>query len=227
MKILKKSLLKIIPRPLVPSLLNFRILNFGYGHLASARSYSSVDAKGSPIPWYTYPALEYIRQLDFCNKSVFEYGAGNSTIFWANLSHSVMSVEDNKQWFDRISLKLPLNAQIILVSQQQEYIQSIHRPGCNFDVIIIDGEYRYECCQQAPTRLNDGGFIILDNADWYPKGAQVLRDADLIEVDFTGFSPINGYTSTTSFFFHRLFNFKPRIDCQPLHGTGSINHLFG
>jgi hypothetical protein len=227
MKTLTKGLFKIIPRSLVPSLLNFRILNFGYGHLVSVRRQRSVDRQGSPIPWYTYPALEYIRQLDFSSKSVFEYGAGNSTIFWASLAHSVVSVENNQEWFDRLSPTLPQNAKIILASEQQAYIQSVYRLGHNFDVIIIDGEYRYECCQQAPSRLNAGGFIILDNADWYPKGAQILRDTGLIEVDMTGFSPINGYTSTTSFFFHRQFNFKPRAGRQPLHGIGSIKHSVG
>ncbi|MCL0042054.1 hypothetical protein M1N12_03225, partial [Peptococcaceae bacterium] len=34
----------------------------------------------------------------------------------------------------------------------------------------------------------------------------------------TGFGPINGYTWTTSFFFHREFNFKPLHSRQPLHG---------
>ena len=41
-----------------------RILAFRYGHLRTIARNECVDAEGRPIPWYTYPALEFIRQLD-------------------------------------------------------------------------------------------------------------------------------------------------------------------
>ena len=39
--------------------------------------------------------------------------------------------------------------------------------------------------------------MILDNADWLPESARVLRQAGSIEVDMTGFAPINDYTCTS------------------------------
>lgn len=34
------------------------------------------DEEGRPLPWYTYPATEYLAQFNYCGKRVFEYGCG-------------------------------------------------------------------------------------------------------------------------------------------------------
>ena len=33
------------------------------------------DRDGNPIPWYTYPAIEYLSQFDYSDKKIFERGA--------------------------------------------------------------------------------------------------------------------------------------------------------
>jgi len=53
-----------------------------------------------------------------------------------------------------------------------------------------------------------------------------LRQSNLIEVDMAGFGPINDYTSTTSFYFHRQFAAPPRADRQPVPGIGSRPNSF-
>jgi len=68
-----------------------RILCLDYGHLNSVSKKRSIDARGEPLPWYTYPAIEYIRQLDFSDKSIFEYGSGNSTVFWSRIAARVVA----------------------------------------------------------------------------------------------------------------------------------------
>jgi hypothetical protein len=64
-------------------------------------------------------------------------------------------------------------------------------------------------------------MIILDNSDWLPESSRLLRESGLIEIDMTGFAPINDYTHTTSFYLHREFAFRPRHDRQPIAGVGS------
>ena len=39
-------------------------------------------------------------------------------------------------------------------------------------------------------------MIILDNSDWLPDSARLLRDADLLQVDMSGFIPIGDHTQT-------------------------------
>ena len=60
-----------------------------------------VDRDGNPIPWYTYPAIEYLSQFDYSDKKVFEFGCGYSSPFWAERAAEVVSIEDNPIWFGR------------------------------------------------------------------------------------------------------------------------------
>src|SRR2546427_1382711 len=78
------------------SLRLYRILSFEYGHLKSAATLRSVDANGQPLPWITYPAIEFLKQLDLTDKTVFEYGCGGSTVYWSGVAKRVDSVEDNE-----------------------------------------------------------------------------------------------------------------------------------
>lgn len=55
------------------------------------------DKDGNPIPWYTYPAIEYLSQFDYGGKRVFEYGCGYSSLFWAERAAKVISIEDNPE----------------------------------------------------------------------------------------------------------------------------------
>lgn len=57
-----------------------------------------IDRDGNPIPWYTYPAIEYLSQFDVTDKDVFEFGCGNSSLFWADRARLVTSIEDNPDW---------------------------------------------------------------------------------------------------------------------------------
>ena len=66
----------------VASLKAARVLWRDYVHLKSVVAQRPVDADGRPLPWYTYPAIEYLEQLDFRDRTVFEFGSGASTLFW-------------------------------------------------------------------------------------------------------------------------------------------------
>lgn len=191
------------------------------GWLNSFKLKQPVDASRQAIPWYTYTAIEYIKQLDFSNKEVFEYGCGNSTIFWAKIAKSVISVENSQEWHDIVSKKLGKNAALKLPLDEDSYINEIFNYD-DFDVIIIDGSYRFKCAQIAINKLKPGGLIILDNSDWHVEAAKLLRESNLIQVDMTGLGPINSYTWTTSFFFHRDFNFQPKGVNQPEHGINAL-----
>ena len=203
----------------------FKILNFDYGYLRSVAHEKPLDANGSPYPWYTYPAVEYVKQLDFSDKTIFEYGCGHSTLFWAARAKTVVSVEHNQEWRDLVSSQVPFNAAIFFEPQSDDYAAAINRFDQQFDVIVVDGlateRTRLKCVRAALPRLREGGMIILDNSDWLPESARHLREAGLIQIDMTGFAPSNDYTCTTSFFLHRTFAFKPLHERQPMPGTGA------
>jgi len=213
-----------IPDSWVFMLSCIKILAKDYGFIASKEQNKPCDGNGHAIPLYSYPMIEYLRQLDYTDKSVFEYGAGQSSIFWRERAGYVVSVENNPGWYDQIKDETATNQEIIFRKEQRAFIDSILEYDNNFDVIIVDGaENRYECAVNALKKLNSGGFIILDNSDWYPKTAAYLRNNDLVQIDMSGFKPTNHHASTTSLFLRRDFNFKPAGSRQPVKPVGGMD----
>ena len=113
-------------------------------------------------------------------------------------------------------------------SQSDAYAAAIDQAGDKFDVIVVDGlvtgRTRIKGARAALRHLREGGMIILDNSDWLPESARYLRHAGLIQVDMTGFTPGNDYTSTTTFFLRRDFAFEPLHARQPMPGTGARDY---
>jgi len=198
-----------------------RLLEVEFGHQLSWRKRLPVDKRGAPLPWYTYPAIEYLQQLDFSDCEVFEFGAGNGSLFWAERARRVVSVESDARWCEFVRQAGRPNLEIRLVEDLTRYPQAIGEEAGAFRVIVVDGQRRYACVQTAVERLAEGGLIILDNADWYPKSAAYLRDVGLIEVDFSGFGPVNDYTWTTSLFLTRQIQLRPS-GRQPCYSIGSL-----
>lgn len=79
-KIIKKILGFFLPKYIKGQLRNFYILALGYGQFRTIKNWECINKNREPIPWYTYPAIEYLSSLDFSNKNIFEYGGGNSTL---------------------------------------------------------------------------------------------------------------------------------------------------
>jgi len=199
-KVLLSNLLeRTLPAP-TRVWLNIRILSRTLGQWKSIKAGRPIDRGGQPIPWYTYPCIEYLRQFDFQSASVFEFGSGNSTRFWTERAATVVSVEDNPEWFCCTEKFKKANQSVYLRSSADSYVSCLEEQKRVFDIIVIDGRWRNACARAAPDHLACDGFILLDNADWHTRAAQNLRERGFFEIDFSGFGPINGYTWTTSIF---------------------------
>jgi methyltransferase family protein len=204
-------------------------------YFSSVRNGELRDHENNYVPWFTYPAIEALKNWDLSEKRVFEYGSGYSTLFWASRAKEVVSVEHNRGWYEKVAGLAPSNARLILapidgddydpspelLEQFKAYAEAIDG---QFDIIVVDGyarsRVRYQCAQAALPHLNSNGVIILDNSDWLPATSMLLREANLIEVDFNGAVPGNSYTQTTSFFFTRQFDFQPAGPRQPVMPIG-------
>jgi hypothetical protein len=188
-----------------------------YGWVKSQKAGRCLDAQGQPIPWFTYPAIDFIKQLDLRELRVFEYGSGASTLFWSMRTKEIISTESDKEWFEEIAASSTPNMKVILASNGVEsYVSKIVEHGM-FDIIVIDGtgDSRLACSQLAPKHLKPGGFVILDNSDLWLNSAAALRNADLIQVDFTGLTPLSRHWSTTSIFLSRQYSIQPLDGYQP------------
>ena len=204
----------------------YRILNLDYGYFRSVVTETCADAHGQPIPWYTYPSIEYLSQFDFSAKRVFEYGSGQSTLFWASRAKNVHSVEHNPSWYHKLSPSTPANCTLVLRPDPAEYCRAILEFPEKFDVIVIDGylKGRLDCAKVAAPCLAPGGLIILDNSNWLPRTSQFLRDLGYLQVDFTGFGPAGLWTWTTSIYFDRNCQLNPKQGTQPAPGKGSVRY---
>ncbi len=199
---------------------------FEYGWLRSRRQGKPVDADGNPLPWITYPCIDFLKQFDYKDKSVFEWGAGQSTLFWAARAMTVISVEADPIWFEMLKNSAPQNCEIWLRKRELgPYVSAIAQSQDKFDVISIDGpgDFRPACSEAAVKHLRSGGFVILDNSDQSLKSAKILRNSGLLQVDFTGFVPGLGYPHTTSIFFDRAYSFQTISGIQPERSVGQPN----
>lgn len=150
----------------------FSMKEFGYlydeGWFKSLDNGEPVDKNGEPIPWFTYSAIDFLKERLNKNMTVFEYGSGNSTLFFAQRVKEIISVETNKQWYEKIKLKMPSNAKIILYENDKSdisYSKVIDSFNKKYDIIIIDAIERSEVLMNATHFLNESGVIILDNSD--------------------------------------------------------------
>jgi hypothetical protein len=204
------SLIKVLSKPShLRSLLSFG--NKGYlaqiGWFKAFDSKSPVDGEGRPIPWVTYSFIDFIEGRLNKKLSVFEFGSGNSTYFYARLAGDVVSVEHDKEWYNKIknSPKRTKNSEIIFSALQKdgEYCRMPLTLNKKFDIIIVDGRDRVNCCKQSLAALNPGGVVVLDDSERsiYKEGGDFLRAAGYRELSFSGISPGLFYRKSTSIFY--------------------------
>ncbi len=206
-------------------------LSYKYGQYESMRQWSCVDASGHPIPWYTYPAIEYLAHLDFSKCSVLEFGSGNSSLWWMGRCKSLTSIESDAKWHEKIShttkVNPSLNFSYFLCPERDDYVNEKRLHGA--DVIVIDGAYRGRCVQAVTNLVMEGKLsplmIVFDNADWYPQSIEYLRRSlGWVETDFHGFGPINPYTWTTTVFVNPVRASELRY-ARSLRSIDAIDHL--
>jgi hypothetical protein len=79
------------------------------GWFRSFEEGAAVDRDGKPLPWYTYPAIEFLQARVRPEMVIFEYGCGNSTLWWAKRVAEVVSVEHDGEWYRRVAARVPPN----------------------------------------------------------------------------------------------------------------------
>lgn len=164
-----------------------------------------VDKENRAIPWYTYSAIDFLKGRVNESMAIYEFGSGNSTIWWANHVNKVISCEHDKQWFARLKNKVPDNVEYrhVELSTNGDYSKSITKYKSEFDVVVIDGRDRVNCAINSIAALKSTGVIVWDNSDRekYEAGYKFLIDNGFRRLDFTGVGPINCYGWSTSLFY--------------------------
>ena len=175
------------------------------GWFRSFSEQASIDAEGNPLPWITYPAIDFLKKRVTKEMSVFEYGAGGSTLWWASRVKDVVAVEHDRQWFDKVLKALPANVDLHHVKLEYggAYCRTVAAYRERFDIVVVDGRDRVNCIKNCLTALKQRGVVILDNSERneYTEGKKYLQHSGFRSIEFIGACPIVNLKSETSIFY--------------------------
>lgn len=200
----------------ISSLLNTQklrsILSFGIkGYLAeigwfvALKHKSSVNEENAPIPWFTYSFIDFLKNRLNKEQAIFEFGSGNSTRYFAEKVNNISSLEHDKAWYETGLKDKPQNANLIFceLDENGNYCRGAMNTKQKFDIIIVDGRDRVNCCLQSIEALKEDGVLILDDSERerYNDGRIALIAKGFKELSFSGISPGFFYRKETSVFY--------------------------
>lgn len=175
------------------------------GWIDSMRTRQCRRADGSAVPWMNYAMLAFLDERLSKDFTVFEYGSGFSTDYFARNCRSVVSVEYNKEWYERVRSSASENARLIFVPSDTDgaYCRSIAKSGDEFDVVVVDGDDRVNCLMQAINALSKRGIILLDvsaRPEYYP-GFAFMAANGFRRLTFWGLKPTDSCFHATTVFY--------------------------
>jgi precorrin-6B methylase 2 len=159
--------------------------------------FNSVKRNNNPLnydqPWIVYSAKRFLDAILQKDMTVWEYGSGSSTLYFARRVKQVYSVENDKSWFYRLKTVMEKenidNVQYTLVEAEdadetaidstyiskspeynnksfKSYVKSIEIvPDNSLDIVLVDGRARSACIAHAMQKIRRGGYLIVDNSE--------------------------------------------------------------
>lgn len=182
-----------------------QIVQVLYGNSNTLLADFPLNADNEPIPWFSYPATEFLETLDLSAARIFEYGSGGSTIYLEKRCKEIVSVEQDKKWLSRIKEMSSGKTDFKLRTTVKSFSNAILEEEGKYDLVIIDAipEFRSACVVNSVEKLADEGIIILDDSAIYREAYGALKKIDECPIDFIGLSPMEDVVQTTTFFFNR------------------------
>lgn len=140
---------------------------------------------GLVYPWWTHPFLDVLETWDLKDKVWLEFGGGRSTAWLRSKCAWVNTIESNSEWAAQAKRDCEANnlsnGEIFyadlpdgIQERKNEYFGLIpigfrhldKIEKVDYDIISVDGIWRYECLQWALDHFKGrGGILIADNFD--------------------------------------------------------------
>lgn len=127
------------------------------------------------LPWVTDGAANFldgfifnIKQKHKRNPQVFEFGAGNSTLYFLSRGCFVTSIEHDKLWADQIRGTANLfgySSQLQLHRLDRPYHEIFNADESQADLVFIDGRDRVRCLEQVINACSVSTVLVLDNTE--------------------------------------------------------------
>jgi predicted O-methyltransferase YrrM len=137
-------------------------------------------------PWLTRTANQILASLLRSGDVGLEFGSGRSTLWFAKRVRHLTSVEHNLRWYQDITGKLKEanlhNVDYLLKPAREQEGQAMDAPYVmvmdgfspnSIDFVLVDGVYRSYCALRSIPILRPGGFLIIDNVNWFLPSSSV------------------------------------------------------
>lgn len=132
-------------------------------------------------PWLTPDAIEFLDQWLRKADHGAEFGSGRSTIWFAKRVSTLLSVENNPDWYNKVKQWLQDencdHVDYLLAGENEnesdlirasKYVNpAIELPEESLDIAVVDGRWRSQCANALICKLKPGGLLIIDNANLY------------------------------------------------------------
>lgn len=132
------------------------------------------DLFGGPTePWITRQAVNFLDKFLTKDMVAVEFGSGSSTRWIADRVKFLISIENDKQWYNEVNedIKELTNIEYKLVEYDENNVESkikaadaIHNLT-NIDFLLIDGRLRVRTILTNFNKVKIGGVLMLDNAE--------------------------------------------------------------
>lgn len=112
------------------------------------------------VPWLHPAATAYLRELLQPDWTVLEHGSGGSTFWLTERVHWVYSTEDNREWYEYMKERVPLNVTLFF-GEEIPKVAPVH-------LLYIDGkptQNRMGYMKHARELILPGGIVVLDNSN--------------------------------------------------------------
>jgi hypothetical protein len=185
-------------------LLNF--LDSGYlyenGWFRSIEENKSINSEGDEIAWLPYTLLRFLNERLDRNRTVLEFGAGASSMYFSKRVEKVVSVEDDRNWYNRVLANKPSNLTLILAETKDLYI-NVRYEKLSFDLVLVDGQFREECLFKSIEYLSPEGVILLDDTNAFEFGRLIpqMVERGFKYLKFNDFAPIINYNKESTLFY--------------------------
>ncbi len=129
-------------------------------------------------PWLGPKAVATLETLLQPPMQGLEFGAGRSTLWLAGKVAQLQSWEESPEWYKNVEWQIAAagikNVAVHLVKNrisdwEAAYVTSLEKiRNERFDFVLVDADHAREMlCRQAVLQIKPGGFLMLDNANWY------------------------------------------------------------
>lgn len=155
------------------------------------------------IPILTYSFIDWIKKQDTKDKTLVEFGSGNSTIFFSKLFKKVITHEHDEDYI-RVLIDQKINNLQVFDLNFNFFLTPIFMDNIkNTDYVLIDTHPRIVSREFIAKHLvNDLGYnkiIILDNSNLNPGAYFFLRRNYQFFADFGWLNPLQEETLTSVF----------------------------